>query len=234
MFSDKRLTKDTAALNLGENLIFIINGVKGVSVILKTERDEVTRDYRPSSYKIDEVESAALAIDSTSIIAWPPLVAVLICTHDGARFLAEQLDSIISQDYKKISLWASDDGSKDDTKKILARYQSLDKNNRFTIHYGPREGFAANFHSLICHLDIQADYFAYSDQDDVWEPDKLSCAIAKLENVPSGVPALYCSRTILIDESGHYIGLSPLFEKPPSFANALVQNVGGGNTMVMN
>jgi hypothetical protein len=48
------------------------------------------------------------------------------------------------------------------------------------------------------------------------------------------VPGLYCSRTRLIDEADREIGLSPLFSRPPGFANALVQNIGGGNTMLFN
>jgi glycosyltransferase involved in cell wall biosynthesis len=128
----------------------------------------------------------------------------------------------------------SDDGSDDDTRKILEKYQYWLGKGRTSILSGPQEGFVANFHSLICHPDIETDYFAYADQDDIWEADKLSRAIAELEQIPEGVPALYCTRTALIDEKGRDIGLSPLFEKPPSFANALVQNVGGGNTMVIN
>lgn len=58
--------------------------------------------------------------------------------------------------------------------------------------------------------------------------------MAWLATVPASVPGLYCSRTRLIDEFGKTIGFSPLFAKPPSFANALVQNIAGGNTMVFN
>jgi hypothetical protein len=45
---------------------------------------------------------------------------------------------------------------------------------------------------------------------------------------------VYCSRTILVDVNGNQIGCSPLFTKKPSFANALVQSIAGGNTMVFN
>jgi hypothetical protein len=55
-----------------------------------------------------------------------------------------------------------------------------------------------------------------------------------LRTVPKDVPALYCSRTRLVDADNRNIGLSPLFSKSPSFANALMQNIGGGNTMVFN
>ena len=99
---------------------------------------------------------------------------------------------------------------------------------------GPRKGSTANFLSLVNKAEIKADYYAFADQDDIWESDKLARALAWLGTVPGGVPALYCSRTRLIDHVGRHIGQSPLFAKPPSFANALVQNIGGGNTMIFN
>jgi len=172
--------------------------------------------------------------NSTLVDESKPVVAILLCTHHGGQFLAEQLDSIQNQEHRHHHIWASDDGSKDDTHQILEQYQPDWGKERFSIHSGPEEGYVANFLSLICFSDIQAEYFAYADQDDIWEPDKLSRAIAKLECVPNNIPALYCSRTRLIDDNGKYIGFSPLFDKPPGFANALIQNIGGGNTMVMN
>jgi glycosyltransferase involved in cell wall biosynthesis len=186
---------------------------------------------------LSKSEAGAIANLTTTdlrVSAESPLVAILLCTHNGARFLEEQLNSLRAQEHKNFNLWVSDDASEDDTNRILEQNQPLPGNIRFSLKKGPGKGFVKNFHSLICQPNILADYFAYADQDDIWQPDKLSRAIAMLERVPVGTPAIYCSRTRLIDESGGEIGFSPLFEKPTSFANALVQNVGGGNTMVMN
>ena len=163
-----------------------------------------------------------------------PSVAILLCTHQGSQFLTEQLDSILSQEHNNFSIWASDDSSDNDTHQILEQYQSQWGEERLSIHSGPQEGFVANFLSLTCHSNIKADYFAYADQDDIWEPDKLSRAIAQLTSISEEIPALYCSRTQLVDERGKYIALSPVFKKPPGFANALTQNIASGNTMVMN
>jgi hypothetical protein len=102
------------------------------------------------------------------------------------------------------------------------------------IHAGPAEGSTANFLSLTCRADIDADYFAYADQDDVWESDKLERAVNWLKTIPEGVPALYGSRTLLVDARNQHIGYSPLFEREPNFRNALVQSIAGGNTMVFN
>src|SRR5450830_336907 len=163
-----------------------------------------------------------------------PKVAILLCTYHGQHFLADQLDSFAAQSYPNWEVWASDDGSLDDTHAILEQYQQKWGRTRLSTHTGPAQGFAANFLSLSCDSGIRADYYAYSDQDDVWEADKLQRAVEWLQTVPPHVPGLYCSRTRLVDDSNSSIGLSPLFNKPPSFANALMQNIGGGNTMVFN
>ncbi|SDP55838.1 Glycosyl transferase family 2 [Ectopseudomonas guguanensis] len=161
-------------------------------------------------------------------------VAILLCTFHGQRYLAEQLESFAAQSHQSWEVWASDDGSKDDTYSILVEYKKKWPVGRLSIHSGPAEGFAANFLSLTCRASINADFYAYSDQDDVWEADKLARALAWLESIPVNVPALYCSRTRLVDADNNEIGVSPLFSKAPSFANALVQNIAGGNTMVFN
>ncbi len=163
-----------------------------------------------------------------------PSIAILMCTYNGDRFLTEQLDSIFKQDHSNTLLYVSDDGSSDNTVTILKKYQALWGADRFFIVEGPQQGFAENFLSLICNPDIQADYYALSDQDDIWEPKKLSRALERLISHPDAEPNLYCARTQLVNEQGKTLGLSPLFNKPPCFKNALMQSIGGGNTMVMN
>lgn len=161
-------------------------------------------------------------------------VAILLSTFDGRRFLAEQLDSIAAQTWPGWAVWASDDGSRDGTLELLAQYRAAWGASRLVVHEGPREGFAANFFSLASDPRIRGDYYAFCDQDDIWEPGKLRRALAFLRCVPEDVPGLYCSRTRLVDEANRTLGLSPLFVRPPSFRNALVQSIGGGNTMVYN
>ena len=163
-----------------------------------------------------------------------PKVAILLCTHYGQRYLDEQLGSFAAQTHATWEVWASDDDSQDNTLAILRIYQKKWPAGRLSVLLGPTEGFVANFLSLACRADIDADYYAYSDQDDIWEPNKLARAVKWLESVPDSTPALYCSRTRVVDTDNNEIGLSPLFTRRPSFANALVQNIGGGNTMVFN
>lgn len=163
-----------------------------------------------------------------------PHIAILMCTYNGEPYLAEQLDSICSQQHGNWSVWVSHDGGDDGTISILSAYQEKIGSDRFHILYGPQKGFAANFMSLITRPEIEADYYAFCDQDDIWLPGKLSSALTMLQAFPETDPALYGARTTLVDEQGGELGESPLFERPPSFRNALVQSLAGGNTMLFN
>lgn len=160
-------------------------------------------------------------------------VAILLGTKDGAAYLGEQLRSFADQSHHNWFLVASDDGSRDATREIIAQFAAT-RPQRVVVRDGPQRGVAANFLSLAADRTIEADFFAFSDQDDVWHADKLARALARLATVPDGTPGLYCGRTELMTEDGRCYGLSPLFRRPPSFRNALVQSLGGGNTMVFN
>lgn len=167
---------------------------------------------------------------------FPPsnsLVAILMATYNGESYLSEQLESIAGQN-TSWSLFASDDGSSDCTKTLLTSFASQYSDHDIKIFDGPRRGFAKNFLSLVCNPDIQADFYAYADQDDVWVADKLSRAVKWLEKIPLQTPALYCSRTDYVDKDLNHIAFSPDYNRPAIFANALVQNIASGNTMVFN
>ena len=96
---------------------------------------------------------------------------------------------------------------------------------------GPRKGSARNF----LHLIEQAPDgvpLAFSDQDDVWLPEKLSRAAAALRGIHD--PRLYCARTLICDENLQNRVPSRLFARPHGFRNALVQACTPGNTTVLN
>ena len=164
-----------------------------------------------------------------------PLVAILLCTYNGALFLAEQLDSLQAQTHQNWVVFASDDGSTDQTLEILQQYQSKWPAGKLTLRSGPQKGFCQNFLSLACDPNIRADYYAFSDQDDVWLPEKLAVALENIiTNQEVQEPYVYCGRTAYVDERLNKVGLSPLFSFPPTFRNALIQSIAGGNTMVFN
>jgi glycosyltransferase involved in cell wall biosynthesis len=174
-----------------------------------------------------------LSNDAVSLLPGPT-VSVLMCTYQGAPFLSKQLESIAEQTHTRWRVRVSDDGSTDDTFAILERYRRAWGADRLTVMRGPSAGFAANFQSLTCCPDTHAEFFAWADQDDVWAPDKLQRALAWLQSAPPGVPAIFGTRTLLTDADDRLTGMSPLFTRPPSFANALVQCIAGCNTMVFN
>jgi hypothetical protein len=87
---------------------------------------------------------------------------------------------------------------------------------------------------MVCNPNLKADAYAYSDQDDIWMVDKLDRAAKYLDSVPDNVPAMYCSRTLYVDKDGRSLQASQAYSRPAVFANALVQNIASGNTMVFN
>jgi glycosyltransferase involved in cell wall biosynthesis len=158
-----------------------------------------------------------------------------MCTCNGEAFLEEQLDSIECQDYKDWTLYVNDDGSKDKTLNILKAYQKKWGAKKLHIRKGPKKGFAQNFLQIINDKKINADLYFLSDQDDVWMPHKISHTLKKLAKLDAAKPLLYCARTTYVSSDAKKIlGQSDLFLKPPSFKNALIQSLAGGNTMAFN
>ena len=169
-----------------------------------------------------------------------PSVAIFLCTHQGEAFLHQQLDSILGQTHTNFKIYVSDDGSTDSTMAILKKYQKLLGTHRFFITMGPQKsqssaGASFNFLTLLMkHKDLEADYFSFSDQDDIWKSDKLARSIDKLAHISKHIPALYSSCTRLIDMHNKKMNISHCYTKNPNFQNALVQCIGGGNTMLFN
>ena len=146
-------------------------------------------------------------------------VVILLATFNGERFLGDQLKSFVNQRYTNWDLIASDDGSTDGTLALLDRFR-LNVPQHVSLTSGPGAGFWRNFLSLI-HLDSAGDFFALSDQDDIWLPDKLTQAVRFLKTVSPAIPAVYFTRTQLIDDNNRMIGLSRIFSRPPCFKTRL-------------
>lgn len=167
------------------------------------------------------------------MLSHPPKVVILLATRNGAEFLQAQLESFRAQTYGNWELLVSDDGSSDDTVGIIERFAS-NVAQRVVIVPGPQRGFWQNFVALVRSDAIVGDLFAYSDQDDIWFAEKLAKAVDWFAQRAAPSPALYFTRTELMHGDGTPAGFAPLFVRPPTFRNALVQNIGGGNTMVFN
>ena len=130
-------------------------------------------------------------------------VLVLLSTYNGEKYLREQLDSVLSQEGVDVSLLIRDDGSKDGTLNILKEYSVKDNVNYYEgVNCGPSE----SFHDLMRHAKGY-DYYAFCDQDDVWNNDKLITAVRLLEEKKQDLPLLYCSNLNVVDEHLNYCRL---------------------------
>jgi rhamnosyltransferase len=106
-----------------------------------------------------------------------PRISILLATYNGQEFIAKQLDSIENQIDVSISIIVSDDASEDNTQEVLR--SSINKKTDISILPAKKTGNACkNFFRLINDTDFsKADFIAFSDQDDIWNNDKLSNAI---------------------------------------------------------
>lgn len=95
--------------------------------------------------------------------------SVCIATYNGEKFIEEQIESIQKQLDERAEIIVSDDGSKDKTLEIVAEMQK--KDSRIKIVKGPQKGFSCNFENAVKHAT--GDIILFSDQDDIWEPDKV-------------------------------------------------------------
>lgn len=160
-------------------------------------------------------------------------VTILMGVHNGAAHLAAQLDSFAAQSHADWRLVASDDGSTDGSGEILDAFARGQPSGRVELIAGPGRGHAANYLHLLRRLPAgDGDWLAFSDQDDVWLPERLATGIAALRDIAG--PALYCSRTLVCSERLEGQRLSPPRPRPPGFRNALVQNIAAGNTILLN
>jgi glycosyltransferase involved in cell wall biosynthesis len=161
-------------------------------------------------------------------------VAILLSTYNGARFLAEQLESFERQTHRNWILIWRDDGSTDETVAIMRGFAARlgASRCREAEDSGVHLGAAASFLALLARTR-GSDAIAFADQDDVWMPDKLARALPHL-GAASGRALLYCARQYLVDERLQGRHLSILPGDRPGFPASLTQNIVHGNTMVMN
>lgn len=113
------------------------------------------------------------------------LVSIIIAAYNGEKFLAAQLESIVHQSYANIEIIVLDDGSTDNTRKILDQYAAQYKN--IQLHFNTTNlGYIKNFEKG-CQL-ASGNYISFCDQDDVWEPDKTAILMQAIGNYPM----VYC------------------------------------------
>ncbi len=159
-------------------------------------------------------------------------VSVLMSTYNGERYIREQLDSILAQKEVEIFLLIRDDGSTDGTKQILNEYMNYYSNVQ--AYFRKNIGVGRSFFSLLKNAP-DADFYAFSDQDDVWLEDKLARAAEMLSGKSGRESAiLYASNQIVVDKEKKITGKRYIQDPDYSFYKTLSRNVLSGCTMVMN
>jgi rhamnosyltransferase len=158
----------------------------------------------------------------------------MMAAYNGEDFIREQIESILNQQNVNLSLLITDDGSKDDTVKICESISQTEK--RVTVQRNTvNKGAACTFMDMVVEAPTTFDYYAFSDQDDFWMPNKLERATHLLRNSVDE-PALYYSDIENTDAQLHggrreYAAFAKV---PNKLKTLLVYNWASGCTMVFN
>ena len=154
-------------------------------------------------------------------------VTVLMSTYNGEKYIREQIESILQQEQVEVQLIVRDDGSKDDTLKIITECGG----GRIQVIEGSNLGPVLSFMELIDEADINTDYFAFADQDDIWMPDKLARAAEMIEQTGKKC-VLYASNQTVADQDGNALHERYHADPPVDLLNIIDSNWMAGCTMV--
>lgn len=135
-------------------------------------------------------------------------IAVLLCVYNGARFLREQLDSLLSQSLEDFTVYLHDDGSSDETVSILSEYVGKWP-GRFILLDDTHKHRGASGSFMWLFSAVEADYYFFCDQDDIWLPFKMRHTLDRMQAVEvehPDVPVLIHSDLLLCDENGTSLG----------------------------
>ena len=129
-------------------------------------------------------------------------IAILMATYNGEKYLREQIDSIISQTCQDWHLYIHDDGSKDSTIAIIKDYICQYPDSITLLDYPPQGGACWNFLSML--EKVEAPYYMFCDQDDVWLPEKIEKTYKRMlefEKQYPERPMIVHSDLMIVDES---------------------------------
>lgn len=128
-------------------------------------------------------------------------IAILMATYNGEKFLGEQIDSLFTQTFQDWHLYVHDDGSTDSTVDILKEYEGKYPDRITLMNYPSQGGACNNFLSML--EKVEAKYYMFCDQDDVWMTEKIADAyeaMTELEQLNYSTPIVINTDLIVVDE----------------------------------
>ena len=169
-------------------------------------------------------------------------LVILLATYNGAKYIEMQLNSLLSQTVRPDHVYIRDDGSSDSTLAVIAAFDQLHPGfltvmEDHYLHRGAKDSF------MWLLEKVQADYYMFCDQDDVWLPFKIEHTLAKMKEVEKknpGLPVMIHTDLTLVDAN-----LMPIYESfwkwrkfhvdlNRKFNYAALGNVFTGCTMMIN
>lgn len=169
-------------------------------------------------------------------------IAILMATYNGEKYLKEQIDSILAQTNQNWHLYIHDDGSQDGTVSIAKSYTNEHPERITLLDYPPQGGACQNFLSLLER--VEAPYYMFCDQDDIWLPEKIELSIKEIEQKEALSPdkgIVVCTdlhivsenRSVLHDSMWKYSGIHPQYIRTFDDCGG-VTAIATGSTMLFN
>lgn len=173
------------------------------------------------------------------------MISIIMGTYNGGVFLSEQIESILAQAATDWRLFIFDDGSSDDTEAIARAYEEKFPEKikffRNEANHGAKGNFFQGLMRVFKKEAPDSEYFAFSDQDDVWDRKRLSLGLEKMKEVEGdgSLPVAVFSDVKLVNKElevlkESYFSTAKLDKKKLDFASLLMENKAIGGTMLLN
>lgn len=169
-------------------------------------------------------------------------IAILLGVYNGEKYLAEQIESLLSQTYKEWTLYIRDDASTDKTIDIINKYVHLHKNIIISIidHEG-NLGCNGNYFKLLSLVDSQ--YYMFCNTDDFWFPNKIEISMKRMlkeESLNNTIPILVHTDLSITDANlnltveSYWVDVNLNPEKFKSYNTLGICSIAAGATMLFN
>jgi rhamnosyltransferase len=168
-----------------------------------------------------------------------PTITILMAVYNGEKYIKKQLDSLLNQTYENWKLIVRDDGSEDNSVKIIQSYASRFQNISLVINITGNKGPCSNFSALfdLAVNDKSVNYIMFCDQDDVWKPEKIERSVSVIigqEQQFKNQPVLVYSDLELTDDNDNRIKGSLKLKHKIELRTLMSFNYVYGCTMIMN